>query len=111
MRLCLRAIPKWNGCCSPQCVSAVADSFGVLISASAALAGIVGLILLLGRMLRYTTLGRSPPMGRLLIVTESVALDARRRLHLVRHGERSVLLLTGGPTDLVVGWVDTREPP
>lgn len=102
----------------------MADSFATLFSAVAALAGIVGLILVLGRALRMTmtgrtlrmtmtgralrmtTVGRVGPSGRSLVVTETIALDARRRLHLVRHGERSVLLLTGGGNDVVVGWLD-----
>ncbi len=101
----------------------MADSFATLFTAVAALAGIVGLILVLGRALRMTITGRAlrlttgralrlttfggvgPPV-RSLVVTETIALDARRRLHLVRHGERSVLLLTGGGNDVVVGWLD-----
>lgn len=84
----------------------MADSVATLFTAVAALAGIVGLILVLGRALRMTTVGRVGPSGRSLVVTETIALDARRRLHLVRHGERSVLLLTGGGNDVVVGWLD-----
>ncbi len=34
-----------------------------------------------------------------------LALDARRRLSLVRVGGRHVLLLTGGAQDQVVGWL------
>jgi flagellar protein FliO/FliZ len=40
-----------------------------------------------------------------------LALDARRRLHLVKCGQRRVLLLTGGAQDIVVGWVDPENPP
>jgi hypothetical protein len=47
----------------------------------------------------------------LLVVKESIALDARRRLHLVQHGDRMVLLLTGGESDLVIGWIDGPAPP
>ena len=38
-------------------------------------------------------------------VEESVALDTRRRLVLVRCDEKSLLLLTGGAQDQVVGWL------
>jgi flagellar protein FliO/FliZ len=82
------------------------DGFNPVLTAVAALAGIVGLILLIGRVLRHVSLARPKPPARLLIVKDTIALDARRRLHLVQHGDRSVLLLTGGETDLVVGWVD-----
>jgi flagellar protein FliO/FliZ len=47
----------------------------------------------------------------LLAVDETIALDSRRRLHLVRCGGRQVLLLTGGGSDTVVGWVPEQEPP
>jgi flagellar protein FliO/FliZ len=82
------------------------DNVTTLLTSAAALAGIVGVILLIGRGLRYTSFGRARASGHSLIVTDFVALDARRRLYLVRHGDRSVLLLTGGGNDLVVGWVD-----
>jgi hypothetical protein len=77
-----------------------------LLFAAVALAGIVGVILLIGRVLRHTSLGKPASSGRLLIVKDTIALDARRRLHLIQHGDRAVLLLTGGETDLVVGWLD-----
>jgi flagellar protein FliO/FliZ len=89
----------------------VAGSLTMLVTAAAALAGIVGVILLLGRVLRHTNLGRPQSSARLLIVQDTISLDARRRLHLIQHGERSVLLLTGGETDLVVGWSDGPKPP
>jgi flagellar protein FliO/FliZ len=50
-----------------------------------------------------------PPAGRELAVVEAIALDSRRRLHLVRCGDHQALLLTGGPQDVVVGWVP-RQP-
>jgi flagellar protein FliO/FliZ len=43
--------------------------------------------------------------GRLLVLQESIALDPRRRIHLVGCGQRQVLLLTGGEQDLVIGWM------
>jgi flagellar protein FliO/FliZ len=88
----------------------MADSLIALLTSFAALGGIVGLILLIGRALRYTSLGKPRSPGRLLIVKDTIALDARRRLHLVQHGDRSVLLLTGGASDIVVGWLDGPSP-
>ncbi len=89
----------------------MADSIIPLLTSLAALAGVVGVILLIGRVLRHTPLGRPASSARLLVVRDTIALDARRRLHLVQHGERSVLLLTGGAVDLVVGWVDGPGAP
>jgi flagellar protein FliO/FliZ len=122
------AIPKWNILyqpanitCSPRPVTdlpqssqgramtaetPMLDSLTGLATAMAALLGIVGLILLIGRALRFTSFTRRPPSGRLLVVKDSIALDARRRLHLVQLGDRMVLLLTGGGSDVVVGWMD-----
>jgi hypothetical protein len=89
----------------------MAGSLTMLLTSAAALAGIVGLILLIGRALRFTSFVKPRSSGGLLIVTDSIALDARRRLHLVRHGDRQVLLLTGGESDVVVGWLDGPKSP
>ena len=75
-----------------------------------ALAAIVAAILLLGRGFRASHWARPGPSGRLLVVKDSVALDTRRRLHLVQLGGRSVVLLTGGERDLVVGWQEETPP-
>ncbi len=81
-----------------------------VLTAVAALAAVLGLILLVGRLVRAS--GRLPrPSGGRLAVTEVLALDASRRLRLVRCDGREVLLLTGGPADVVVGWVDSKEVP
>jgi flagellar protein FliO/FliZ len=42
-------------------------------------------------------------------VETAIMLDARRRLWLVRCDGRRVLLLTGGPADLVIGWLPHAE--
>ena len=89
----------------------VADSLTTLLTGAAALAGIVGLILLIGRALRHTSLGKPQSSARLLILRDTLVLDARRRLYLIQHGDRTVLLLTGGETDVVVGWVDGPKTP
>lgn len=46
--------------------------------------------------------------GRRLGIAEVIALDARRRLILVRCDGREVLLLTGGGQDAVLGWLPDR---
>jgi hypothetical protein len=83
----------------------------MLLTSAAALAGVVGVILLIGQVLRHTSFARPRSTARLLILQDTISLDARRRLHLIRHGERSVLLLTGGETDVVVGWQDGPKSP
>ena len=78
--------------------------------ALAALCAVIGLILLAQRAARWGGLAPRPPGpgGRLRLV-EAIALDPRRRLTLVRCDGREVLLLTGGPQDLVIGWTDAQE--
>lgn len=78
-----------------------------LLTALAALAAVLALIWLAGRAARLAGLARRPSAsGRLLSVEDVIALDARRRLHLVRCADRQVVLLTGTGQDLVVGWID-----
>lgn len=72
----------------------------------AALAAVLGLVLLLARLLRRSGLVPAAGRARRLASEDTLALDGRRRLHLVRCEGRQVLLLTGGASDVVVGWVD-----
>ena len=76
-----------------------------LLTALAALAVVLGLVWLAARAARLAGLGPRTGGGRMLNVVDSVALDPRRRLHLVACAEGRVLLLTGGSADLVVGWL------
>lgn len=76
------------------------------LTAAAALIAVLGLIWLIVRGVRMAGLA-SPRVGagRTIAIEEIVALDARRRLYLIRCSDRQVLLLTGGERDSVVGWV------
>ncbi len=81
-----------------------------IISALVALFAVVALIWLAGRMERFGGLARRPAGGGSLVVRDVLVLDARRRLHLISCDDRRVLLLTGGAQDVVVGWLEPREP-
>lgn len=75
-------------------------------SAIAALAAVLVLIVIVGRLLSL----RLPPAAqagrvRRLAIEDAIALDPSRRLHLVRCDNRHVLVLTGGGTDVWVGWL------
>ncbi len=76
-----------------------------LLTAALALAGVLGALVLALRGLRAAGMARG---GTRLGVEEAVALDARRRLVLVRCDGRQLLLLTGGAQDQVVGWLPER---
>ncbi|MCW3475102.1 flagellar biosynthetic protein FliO [Limobrevibacterium gyesilva] len=83
-----------------------------ILLAVPALAVVLGLVVLAGRAARIG--GLAPRLGagaggRMALV-QALALDPRRRLHLVRCDQRHVLLLTGGNQDVVVGWLDPPPP-
>jgi flagellar protein FliO/FliZ len=82
------------------------------LTAGIALLFVLGLILLLARLLRATGLA-SQTSGQRLKLQEVLALDARRRVIILRCDGREVLLLTGGPQDLCLGWLPPKneEPP
>ena len=82
-----------------------------ILTAAAALVAVLGLIWLAGRAARFGGMAQRPATGRLLAIEDVIALDTRRRLYLVKCEERRVLLLTGGADDVVVGWIDRKEPP
>jgi flagellar protein FliO/FliZ len=68
---------------------------------------LVALPTILGRLgLSTKRLGPPQARARALALEQVLALDARRRLVLVRCGTRQVVLLTGGAQDMVVGWLD-----
>jgi flagellar protein FliO/FliZ len=72
--------------------------------AGLALAGIVALLLLLARGARAA--GLAPRAGgQRLRVEETLALDSRRRLLLVRVDGERLLLLTGGAADQSLGFL------
>lgn len=73
------------------------------LQAAGALVAVVALIWLIARGLRAG--GLVPREGRRLAVQEMLALDARRRLLLLRCDGREVLVLTGGAQDAVLGWL------
>ena len=75
------------------------------------LAAVLVAIVLAGRLIGRWKFPQRGPGAKQLAVREVIALDSRRRLHLVRCGDRDVVLLVGGQTDLVVGWLPNPEPP
>ncbi len=81
-----------------------------LIPSLAALGAVLGLIVLAGRVVGRSRLGRQfAPIraegGPRLMVLDTLTLDRARRLHVIRWENRDVLLLTGGAADHVVGWL------
>ena len=79
-----------------------------LLTAMAALAVVLALILLAARIARAGGWGQATASGRQLAVEEALPLGGRQRLVLVRCGTSRALLLTGGATDLMLGWLDAQ---
>jgi flagellar protein FliO/FliZ len=75
------------------------------LTAAASLLAVIALVLLGGRLLRAGGFAPAARAGTRLSVQETLALDPRRRLVLVRCDGRDLLLLTGGAQDQVVGWL------
>lgn len=89
----------------PGWQEASALELGTATTAIVALAAVLGLIVLLARALRRFGLTPGQPVGgaaRRLSVLEVLAVDARRRAVLLRCDGRDILVLTGGPQDLVL---------
>jgi len=82
-----------------------------ILTAIAALAAVLALIWLAGRLARFGGMAQRPASGRLLAVQDVLVLGTRHRLYLVKCERRRVLLLVGGTQDTVVGWLDREEPP
>lgn len=49
--------------------------------------------------------------GRRIEVREVVAIDARRRILIARCDGREVVVLIGGPSDVLLGWLPAGERP
>ena len=76
-----------------------------ILLAAATLIGVIALIGAAAKLFQFTGWRPKSGAGRTLVLRESIALDPRRRVHLVQCGERRVVLLTGGAQDLVIGWM------
>ena len=72
--------------------------------AGAALAAVLGMVVLAGRGARVLRLAR-PASGRRLVLGEALALDRTRRLQLVSCDGRELLLLIGSSSEQVVSWL------
>lgn len=81
----------------------------MLLTTAGGLALALALVLLVARLARafgFASAGGSVRMGagreRRLTLSETIALDTRRRLHLVRCDGRDILVLTGSGQDVML---------
>lgn len=82
---------------------------GQWLQAAGALAAVLLLLGLAARGLRAGGLAQRE--GRRLALRETLALDTRRRLLLLRCDGREILVLTGGGQDTVLGWLPEKPAP
>jgi flagellar protein FliO/FliZ len=79
------------------------------LSAVAALAVVLALIWMGARAARLIGVAPRPTGTRILALRDALSLDARRRLLVIRCGARDLVLLVGGPQDLLLGWLDPPD--
>lgn len=80
-------------------------SDNMIMNAVFSLVLVLAMILLIAWVIKFFSRTRGPismTSNRRLSIIESVAVDSRRKLVLVRHGEREHLIMIGGSQDLVV---------
>jgi len=87
----------------------MSSSLNTAITAGAALCAVIGLVLLAARVARWLGFGRQAPLRMRpqarLMAQASLPLDRIRTVHIIRCDGREVALLTGGSTDLLLGWL------
>nr|WP_321984386.1 hypothetical protein [uncultured Lichenicoccus sp.] len=83
-----------------------------LLTIGAGLAAVIVMILLARYGTRFTGLLPKPGQKQtVLSIRASLSIDPRRRLNLIDCDGRRLLLLTGGTTDLMLGWLPQDERP
>lgn len=83
-------------------------SYTSLITAFIALAGVLGLVVLAGRLARTTGLARVRP-GQRLALRETLSVDRTRSVKIVSCDGREILVLVGGGHDVLLGWLPGPE--
>jgi hypothetical protein len=85
-------------------------SWSLLLQAGASLAAVLALVLLAGRAARLRGLAQSAGPHALHLAA-TLALDTRRRLHLVQTEAGDLIVLTGGANDNIIPWPKRPRPP
>ncbi|RYF10862.1 MAG: hypothetical protein EOO77_20635 [Oxalobacteraceae bacterium] len=83
-------------------------SYTSLATAFISLVAVIGLVVLAGRMARATGLVKSR-QGQRLALRETLQIDRTRSLRIVSCDGREILLLIGGGSDVVLGWLPMSE--
>ncbi len=76
-----------------------------LLTACAALGGVLLIVMICAKGARFTGLSR-PPGARRLVIVESLQLDRSRKLSIMSCDGREGLVLIGGAGDHFLGWIN-----
>lgn len=87
-----------------------AEGYLRFVFALAFVLALIGVLAWVARRYGFAPPARRPGQPRRIEVVETIALDSRRRLILVRRDDTEHLLLTGGPNDLLVHSAHARPP-
>ena len=79
-----------------------------LVTAVLALVAVVGLVVLAGRLARASGLAR-PRTGQRLAIRETMPIDRSRSLKIISCDGRELLVLVGGGSDVLLGWLPGQE--
>lgn len=79
-------------------------SVNTLLTGAAALVTVLALVLLAARILRASGIAGLRASARLSL-HDSLMIDRTRSMRIVRCDGRDLLLLVGGGTDVVIGWL------
>lgn len=79
-----------------------------VVTSMATLAATIAAIFLIARLIRPRLALAVNPSGRALKICETLALDPKRRVHLLECEGSRVLILVGGSQDQVLGWVQQK---
>jgi flagellar protein FliO/FliZ len=80
-------------------------------TAIVALLAVLALIGLAAHAVRAFCPRRHGPSPGTLRIQDVLALDGRRRIYLIACADRRVLVMTGGGSDVVLGWLPPEEVP
>lgn len=83
-----------------------------ILTTLAALTAVIIMILLIRFGSRFIgVIPRRPATHGILTLEASLSLDPKRRVNLIGCQGRQLLLLTGGNSDLFLGWLPPTPPP
>lgn len=79
-----------------------------VLVAACSLASIIAILLLGTRLVRLRLMSPRIQSTKALRLCETLPLDPKRRIHLLECDGNKLLVMTGGGSDQVIGWVQPK---